>query len=109
MFKTFRGGMHMPDHKDETNKIPIKAADGAPVHIYPLQQHIGAMLELKVAVGDKVKVGQVIADSDAYMSVPVHSSVSGTVIDIKPHIHPLGTEVTSVFIVNNITGTLKRA
>lgn len=101
MFKSFRGGMHVPDHKEETNKKPVRKAEGAPVHIYPLQQHIGAMLEVKVAVGDKVKVGQVIADSDAYMSVPVHASVSGTVVDIKPHIHPLGTEVTSVFVEND--------
>ncbi len=101
MFKTFRGGMHIPDHKEETNKIPIRKAEGAPVHIFPLQQHIGAMLDLKVAVGDYVKVGQVIADSDAFLSVPLHSSVSGTVTDINPYLHPSGTEVTSVFVEND--------
>ena len=101
MFKTFKGGLHIPDHKDETNKIPIIKAEGAPLHIFPLQQHIGAMLDLKVSVGDYVKVGQVIADSDAFLSVPLHSSVSGTVTAIKPYPHPSGAEVTSVFIEND--------
>lgn len=101
MFKTFRGGMHVPDHKEETNKIPVREIEGAPVHIFPLQQHIGALLDVKVAVGDYVKVGQIIADSEAFLSVPVHSSVSGKVIDIKPYLHPSGSEVTSVFIEND--------
>ncbi len=101
MFKTFKGGLHVPDHKEETNKKPIKIAEGAPVHIYPLQQHIGALLDVKVNIGDYVKVGEVIADSEAFMSVPIHASVSGTVIDIKPYLHPSGTEVTSIFVEND--------
>ncbi len=101
LFKTFKGGLHVPDHKEETNKKPIKIAEGAPVHIFPLQQHIGALLEAKVNVGDYVKVGEVIADSTAYMSVPIHSSISGTVTAVKPYIHPSGAEVTSIFIEND--------
>lgn len=101
MLKTFKGGMHIPDHKDGTNKLNIIKIDGAPVHIFPLQQHIGANLDIKVAVGDYVKVGQVLADSDAFISVPLHSSVSGTVKDIKPYPHPTGTKVTSIFIEND--------
>ena len=101
MLKTFKGGMHIPEHKEETCHIPVRKIDGAPVHIYPLQQHIGARCEPTVQVGDYVTVGQVIADSEAFLSVPIHSSVSGTVIDIKPHVHPSGTEVLSIFIEND--------
>lgn len=101
MFRTFRGGLHIPDNKSLTASKPITPLDGDKTHIYPLQQHIGAQLEPKVQIGDEVKVGQVLADSDSYVSTPVHSSVSGTVIDIKPYLHPSGAKVTAVFVENN--------
>jgi electron transport complex protein RnfC len=47
-----------------------------------MAQHIGAPCQPKVAVGDLVKVGQVIGDSDAFISAPIHSSVSGKVTAI---------------------------
>lgn len=102
---TFKGGMHIPDYKELTSAKPIRALDGDKVHIYPLQQHIGAPLELKVAVGDAVKVGQVLADSDAFVSTPVHSSVSGVVSEIKPYLHPSGAMVTAVFVENDFKYT----
>ena len=105
MLKTFKGGLHVPDHKEETCHIPVRKIDGAPVHIFPLQQHIGARCEPTVKVGDSVTVGQVIADSDAFLSVPIHSSVSGTVTDIKPYVHPSGAEVMSIFIENDFQDT----
>lgn len=49
----------------------------------PMQQCVGAACEVLVKKGDKVLVGQKIGDSDRYMSVPVHSSVSGTVTGIS--------------------------
>ncbi len=101
MLRTFKGGLHVPDHKEDTNKIPTRTLEGAPVHIFPLHQHIGAMLEPKVKVGDSVKVGTILADSDAYLSVPLHSSVSGIVTEIRPYYHPSGTETMSVFIEND--------
>ena len=101
MLRTFKGGMHIPDHKDNTNKIPIRKIEGATTHIFPVQQHIGAPLEPKVAIGDFVKVGDVLADSEAFVSAPVHSSISGKVIDIKPYFHPSGNKVTAVFVEND--------
>ena len=101
MLKTFRGGLHIPDHKENTNKVPIRKIDGAPVHIFPLRQHIGATLEPKVKVGDLVKIGDVIADSDAFLSVPVHASISGKVTDIKPYFHPSGIKTTAIFVEND--------
>ena len=105
MLKTFKGGLHVPDHKEETCHIPVRKIDGAPVHVFPLQQHIGARCEPTVAVGDYVTVGQVIADSEAFLSVPIHSSVSGTVIAIKPSVHPSGNEVLSIFVQNDFQDT----
>ncbi len=102
---TFKGGMHIPDHKEPAASKPIRALDGDKVHIYPLQQHIGAPLEIKVQKGDEVKMGQVLADSDAFVSAPVHSSVSGKVLDIKPYLHPSGAKVTAVFVENDFEYT----
>lgn len=47
-----------------------------------MSQHIGAPCKPLVAKGDVVKVGQLIGDTDAFVSAPIHSSVSGTVKDI---------------------------
>ncbi len=48
-----------------------------------MTQHIGAPCSPLVSRGDRVKVGQPIGDSDAFISAPIHSSVSGTVKDIR--------------------------
>ena len=47
--------------------------------VIPMLQHMGAPCNLLVQVGETVTVGQKIGDTDAFLSVPVHSSVSGTV------------------------------
>lgn len=101
MHATFKGGLHIPDRKETTNGIPIKKAAGSKEHIFPLIQHIGAPLDLLVKVGDYVFRGQPLAASDAFVSAPVHSSISGTVTKIAPHRHPSGSEVTSVFVEND--------
>lgn len=48
-----------------------------------MSQHMGAPCVPTVKKGDKVKVGQKIGDSEAFMSCPVHSSVSGEVTDVS--------------------------
>lgn len=106
---TFRGGLHIPDHKSATNRVPIKKIEGAELHIYPVVQHIGAPLEPKVAVGDVVCVGDVLADSDAFVSVPVHSSISGVVKEIKEHLHPSGNMVKAIVVENDNLYTVSSA
>lgn len=101
MAHTFKGGLHIPDYKAATNKLPIKQIEGADVHIYPVIQHIGAPAEVKVSVGDKVLVGDVLADSDAFVSAPIHSSVSGVVTAIKEYPHPSGKNINSIFVEND--------
>ena len=48
-----------------------------------MSQHIGAPCKPLVQKGDYVKVGQLIGDVDAFVSAPIHSSVSGTVTGLE--------------------------
>lgn len=101
MAATFKGGIHIRDYKELTKDIPSSALPDCDMHIFPMRQHIGAPLKALVNIGDKVTVGQKIADSTEYVSAPVHSSVSGTVTDIKPYFHDSGTMVEAIFVEND--------
>ena len=95
---TFRGGIHPPHFKEQTEKSPIEEAFLPEEVIIPLHQHIGAPCEPTLKVGDMVKVGQKIGDTKAFVSAPIHSSVSGIVTKITKHNTPTGAKVTSVVI-----------
>ncbi len=101
MAATFKGGFHIRDRKELTNEKQTVRLPDCDMHIYPMRQHIGAPLKALVSVGDKVKVGQKIADSGEFVSAPVHSSVSGTVTDIKPYFHDSGSMVEAIFVEND--------
>ena len=66
--------------------------------VIPVQQHIGAPCVPCVAAGDRVLVGQVIADTTAFVSAPIHSSVSGTVKKIGKVKMPNGSSCDAVYI-----------
>lgn len=84
---TFKGGIHPQGKKELTKDKKTVTMDAPSVLYVPLSQHIGAICESIVKVGDTVKMGQKIADSSAFVSVPVHAPVSGKVkaIEKKPH------------------------
>ena len=48
-----------------------------------MSQHIGAPCKPLVKKGDYVKVGQLLGDTEAFVSAPIHSSVSGTVTGVE--------------------------
>lgn len=76
-----RGGVH-PDHNKLTAEMEsVRIAPPEKV-VLPMQQHIGAPCTPTVKVGDIVGVGQVIGDSDKYVSAPIHASVSGKVTSL---------------------------
>lgn len=103
MAATFKGGFHIRDRKELTKDIKtVSVPKDCPMYIYPMRQHIGAPLKATVQVGDKVKVGQKIADSEEFISAPVHSSVSGTVTDIKPYFHDSNSMVEAIFVKNDM-------
>lgn len=63
-----------------------------------MSQHIGAPCKPLVQKGDYVKVGQLIGDTDAFVSAPIHSSVSGTVTGIEEQRSAAGGNDTLVVI-----------
>ena len=66
-----------------------------------MSQHIGAHCTPIVKVGDKVKKGQVIAKSDAFMHSPVHASISGEVTNIAEMPHTSLVKCLSIVIKND--------
>ena len=100
---TFKRGIHPPDGKAFTNQKPIEILmpkEGA-LMVFPVSQHIGAPCEPIVQKGDRVLLGQKIAEATAFVCSPIHSSVSGTVKDIKPMLTPSGAMVKSIIIEND--------
>ncbi len=80
--KLIRGGMHL-DHQKNTAECETVIMP-APQTVYiPLSQHIGAPAKEVVKKGDTVFVGTLIGEAGGFVSAPVHSSVSGTVTDVK--------------------------
>ena len=97
----FKGGIHPPYQKSLTNDCETIYLDPGQFVYIPLVQHIGAPLNPTVAVGDYVLAGQKIGDSEAFVSSPVHSSISGTVKEIKKYLHPNGSMTDTVVIEND--------
>ncbi len=95
-------GKHLSGVKVPHNKhtSACKTVDmPVPAHVViPMSQHIGAPCTPMVAVGDLVKVGQKIADSDAFFSVPIHASVSGKVTAISDFRNPNGSVCPAITI-----------
>ena len=95
---TFRiGGVHPHDSKLSRDcaieTLPL------PQTVYvSMAQHLGAPATPVVAVGDKVKVGQVLAEPAGFISAFVHSPASGTVKSIAPRADIAGKMVTHIEI-----------
>lgn len=77
------GGVHPADCKISRD-CRIEALPLPPAVYISVSQHIGAPAKPLVAVGDKVKVGQPVAEPGGFVSAFIHSSVSGTVKGIAP-------------------------
>lgn len=99
--RTFRGGVHPDDMKSDTNEKPIVDIPASEIMVFPLVQHIGAAAVPCVSVGERVLMGQKIAEAGGYLSANIHSSVSGTVEAIEERPHPNGTNVRSIVIRND--------
>ena len=100
--KTFSiGGIH-PEENKLTHEVETKVAALPKQAVFPLSQHIGAPAVPVVQKGDKVKVGTMIADAGGFVSAPIYSSVSGTVLKIDTAIDATGYRKPAIII--NVEG-----
>ena len=98
---TFKGGLHPYDGKDLSKDKPITEYLPQGEMVYPLSQHIGAPAVPCVAKGDRVLVGQRIAEAGGFVSANIHSSVSGTVKAVEPRMTVSGAKVNSIIVEND--------
>ena len=104
MKRLFFGGIHPKYNKEISTHITTFHTINPKQVVIPLQQHIGAPCAPLVAVGDKVLRGQKIGDGEG-LCVPVHASVSGTVVAIEPRPHTSGRLVNAIVIDNDFQDT----
>jgi len=85
-------------HNKNTAEMPVERMPAPGKVVLPMQQHIGSPCVPVVQVGDTVAVGQLIADSEKYVSAPIHASVSGKVTAIGETVLPNGVISQSITI-----------
>jgi electron transport complex protein RnfC len=89
IFNKHLPAIHVEHHKNTSESPTVKMP--APEKVYiSMAQHIGAPCNPTVEVGDLVKIGQVIGDSQAFVSAPIHSGVSGKVLSIENTMSSVG-------------------
>ncbi|MBR1784287.1 MAG: electron transport complex subunit RsxC [Bacteroidales bacterium] len=100
--KTFKmGGVH-PEENKISNDAAIEVMPVGKQMVVLMNQHLGAPATPVVQKGDKVKVGQLIGEAQAFMCANVHSPVSGTVLKIDTCKDAFGISKPAVYI--NVEG-----
>jgi electron transport complex protein RnfC len=86
VLKSFRGGIHPIKHggKRATRNEPIREFEPGTV-IIPMQMHMGPPCTPCVEKGQRVLKGQLIGEPQGFLGVPIHASVSGTVLCVEKH------------------------
>lgn len=102
ILKTFAlGGVH-PEENKLSASAPIEVLPLPEQAIIPLGQNLGAPSTAIVKKGDKVKVGQLIAEASGFISTNIHSPVSGTVLKLDDVIDGSGYKRPGIII--NVEG-----
>lgn len=98
---TFKGGAHPYEGKELSMANPIQVMMPKEELVFPMSQHIGAPATPVVAVGDTVKMGQIIGEASGFISANIISSVSGEVKAVEPRLLSSGAKATCVVIAND--------
>ena len=100
------GGVHPVEGKEPTERKGLVKFPAPKVAVFPMSMHLGAPATPCVAVGDYVKVGQKIGEQAGFISAPIHSSISGTVIAIEDRPHATRGTCLSVVVENDFKDEL---
>ncbi|MCK5766456.1 MAG: electron transport complex subunit RsxC [Bacteroidales bacterium] len=102
MLKTFSlGGVHPPENKLSADQA-IEVLPLPKQAFIPLNQNLGAPGVAQIQKGDVIKVGQLLAKGEAFISSNVHSPVSGKVLKIDNVMDPSGYKRPAVVV--NVDG-----
>ncbi|UDW84196.1 electron transport complex subunit RsxC [Pasteurella canis] len=94
----FKGGIHPPEHKSQSNHKAIRPAKLVDKLYIPVKQHAGLEGSLLVNVGDYVFKGQPLTQGDGLRTLPVHASTSGFITAIAPYVAPHPSGLTELCI-----------
>ncbi len=75
-------GVRIPDHKEMTKDLKVESLKAPKLLYFPMDMHIGKPAKPTVKVGDFVKIGTLLGESEGGVSTNIHSSVSGKVVSI---------------------------
>ena len=98
---TFKSGIHPAYNKQFTDHLPIEIMPAPAEVVLPLSMHIGAPCKPIVEVGQTVKMGQLVAEADGFVSANIHASVSGTVKAIENRLTGNGQKSLCIVIEND--------
>ncbi|MDY6065735.1 MAG: electron transport complex subunit RsxC [Finegoldia sp.] len=76
-------GIRVNKRKELTKDKPIEESKPPKFLYFPVGMHVGEAAQIVVKKGDKVNIGSVLAEASDGISANIHSSVSGTVVDIR--------------------------
>ncbi len=103
-FEGWYGGIHPVEGKEPTEHKALVRFPEPEIAVFPMSMHLGAPATACVSVGDHVKVGQKIGEQAGFISAPIHSSISGTVIAIEDRPHATRGTCPSVVVKNDFKG-----
>ena len=100
-FAGYYGGVHPVEGKEASEHLALVRFPAPKIAVFPLSMHLGAPATAIVSVGDYGKVGQKIAEASGFISAPVHSSISGTVIAIEDRPHANRGKCPAIVVEND--------
>jgi len=106
--KTFPHGIHPDEYKEQTSHKPTRRLPFAPEIIVPLAQNIGRPARAIVFKGQQVTRGEIIAEADGFMSVPIHAPVTGTIKAINTARTTKGGKEAAIIISTSLNSGQSR-
>ena len=100
------GGIHPVEGKEPTEHKGLVRFPAPKTAVFPLSMHLGAPANPIVNVGDHVDVGQKIGEAAGFISAPIHSSISGTVVAIEDRPHASRGTCLSIVVENDFKDTV---
>ena len=101
----FHGGLHItpPRHKSMSTGTPSREAALSAEYAISLRQRDGSAYLAKVAPGERVLRGQLLAEPVNSQDAPVHAPTSGTIraIEPRPEMHPANQPVPHLILASD--------